>query len=482
MSKRRSKLKDNDEIVVIKPLAYYKMLVHTLRFGNRARDPRQYREVMGMLIGHLEGEGVIKNVIVEEAVPISHGGSIEVAFAPEDYITFAQVDEEFAEKNWFTVGWYHSHPGLQIFFSGTDILNQLGWQTPNPSAIGIVFDHTFLENPGDLGFRTFRLDDPSKGSKSNYHEVETRVEHPDNMEFYIKIMELINIIHSQEPPILEINETPDLFGEIFFPDKSELLAAKPELKLKEIFSALYNGISNFLQFSIEPLINYFNSWSQEIIKITMENNLQMRGDLIELKDGLKQGLDTIQNNFKFSLIDKLNELEVYIDDRFENFDKDREDIKNLMIKLKEELPLKINELFKEKIDISLNKIVQILDENSKILTEITNKNVKYSENLDQQHLSLENLSEKIKSIEKLTSDKLKGFQEKIRENFKEQIEILSKKFSDLQNETQTFLSNLTSTTSHLESSINSLNKKIKDLEAQKRELSNKIHNTEGGRE
>ena len=113
-------------------------------------------------------------------------------------------------------------------------MNQLGWQTPNPSAIGIVFDHTFLENPGDSGFRTFRLDDPSKGQKSDYYEVETIVEPPDSIDYYIKMMELINCIHSKEPPILEINETPDLFGEIFFPSKSELLAAKPELKLKEI--------------------------------------------------------------------------------------------------------------------------------------------------------------------------------------------------------------------------------------------------------
>ena len=153
------------------------MLIHVLRYGNKARDPRDYREVMGILIGRLEGEADhrgIRNVIIEEAVPISHGGSIEVSFAPEDYVTFSMVDVEYAERDppLFSCGWYHSHPGLGIFFSGTDINNQLGWQTPNPSAIGIVFDHTHLENPGDLGFRTFRLDDPSKGSRSGYHEVE----------------------------------------------------------------------------------------------------------------------------------------------------------------------------------------------------------------------------------------------------------------------------------------------------------------------
>ena len=78
--------------VIVKPNAYFKMLVHVLRFGSNVKSKNEYREVMGILIGHLEGDGVIKDVVVEEAIPISHGGSIEVAFAPEDYITFSMVN------------------------------------------------------------------------------------------------------------------------------------------------------------------------------------------------------------------------------------------------------------------------------------------------------------------------------------------------------------------------------------------------------
>jgi len=461
------------------------MLVHVLRFGNRVRDQRQYKEVMGILIGRLEGEpnkNGIKNIIVEDAVPVSHGGSIEVAFAPEDYVSFALIDEEYADKGCFSVGWFHSHPGLNIFFSGTDKMNQLGWQTPNPSAIGIVFDHTFLENPGDLGFRTFRLDDPSKGQKSDYHEVETIVEPPDSIDYYIKIMELINCIHSKESPILEINETPDLFGEIFFPSKSELLAAKPELKLREILSALHNGISQFLQLSIEPLISFLNSWSQEIIKNIMENNIQIRDDLVELKDDLKKELDSLQNNFKFSLKYKLSELDTYISDRFENFDQDNEAIKNFIKKLKEELPAQINKLFEEKVNVSLNKIIENFIENSNKLTEINQKSKLCSESLAQQKLSLKKISEKTKSLERLTSEKLRGFCEKIKGNLKEQIGNILNEFTDLRNETQGFLSNLDSSSSQIETSFQSLNDKLKEMEAQKEALLNKIKNLEGGGE
>ena len=41
---------DNSK-VIIKPLAYYKMLVHVLRFGSKIKDPDNYHECMGVLLG-----------------------------------------------------------------------------------------------------------------------------------------------------------------------------------------------------------------------------------------------------------------------------------------------------------------------------------------------------------------------------------------------------------------------------------------------
>ena len=42
------------------------------------------------------------------------------------------------------VGWFHSHPGLGVFFSYIDLINQLGFQQNNSEFIGLVFDHTLL--------------------------------------------------------------------------------------------------------------------------------------------------------------------------------------------------------------------------------------------------------------------------------------------------------------------------------------------------
>ena len=217
--------KTDDIPVVVKPLAYYKMLIHVLRYGSKNIDPYQCKEVMGGLIGHVAEDGENKTLIIEDAIPVSHGGTIEVKFDEEQMVAFAEIDQmvfdKHGDKMWFACGWYHSHPNISPFFSGTDILNQLFWQNNVPHNVGIVFDHAYLDKPGDLGFRTFRLDDPSKGMNSKFHEVETKVEPPSNVEYYDKFRELIYHIQTNQPPIKELNETSDYLGDITICIKSK---------------------------------------------------------------------------------------------------------------------------------------------------------------------------------------------------------------------------------------------------------------------
>ncbi|MFX0104726.1 MAG: Mov34/MPN/PAD-1 family protein [Candidatus Hodarchaeota archaeon] len=464
--------------VIIKPNVYYKMLLHVLRFGNKARDRRQYRECMGILIGHLEGEPDkkgIRDVIIEDAVPISHGGAIEVAFKPEDYIAFSMVDSAYAEKGWFSCGWYHSHPGLEIFFSSTDIRNQLGWQNElNPSAIGIVFDHTYLENPGDLGFRTFRLDNPSKGQMSGYHEVETTVEPPDSTEYYLKLIELINCVHSKEAPILEINEMPDLFGDIAFPSESQIFSKTPELDSTKIISTLKTGLSNLFDLTITPFIIFLNSWSDGIIKNTVENNLKMRKDIITIKENLSEGISNLQKDFKFTLKEKLNELDMYIDDRFEEFDSDQEIFKNSFNDIKNELGEQFNFLFEEKLKDILNNMFNQLNEHAIKLTEVNNRGLKSSENLDEQNTVLENLSKSLNSIEDVLLNKLKKKIEEMSGNFTKNANKFIGNFINLNKDSKSILSDLKAALILLESSKNPLKNKLDTKEIEIKTLQKNI--------
>ena len=479
--------------VIIKPDAYYKMLVHVLRFGNKARDRRQFKEVMGILIGHLEGEPDkkgIRDVIIEDAVPISHGGAIEVAFAPEDYVTFSMVDVTYAEKNWFSCGWYHSHPGLNIFFSSTDIRNQLGWQTPNPSAIGIVFDHTHLEKPGNLGFRTFRLDNPAKGQMSGYHEVNTTVEPPDSIDYYLKLVELINCVHSKEPPILEINEMPDFFGDITFPSESQILVKKPELNSTMILTSLKTGLTKLIELSIEPIIRTLNSWSDGIISNTVESNLQMRKDLITIKNSLSEGISTLQKDFKFSIKEKLNELDMYIDDKFEEFDSNQDFFKELFNNIKTELEDQLNLMIKQKIDDSFDPLLRQFNEQIKIITKTNDQCLESSESLSQQKTILESISQNLNSIGGVTADKIDKSIGELSENFTKKANKIIGNFINLNKETKTFLSNLKAAIILLESSktplqnkldtqeteIKTLQKNIAELKKDNQDLMNEIEN------
>ena len=453
------------------------MLVNVLRFGNKTRDRRQFKEVMGILIGRVEGEPDkkgIRDIIIEDAVPISHGGAIEVAFAPEDYITFSMVDATYAEKNWFSCGWYHSHPGLDIFFSSTDIRNQLGWQTPNPSAIGIVFDHAYLEKPGDLGFRTFRLDNPAKGQMSGYHEINTTVEPPDSTEYYIKLIELINCVHSKEPPILEINEMPDLFGDITFPSESQILAKKPELNSMMILSSLKTGLTKFIELSIVPLIKILNSWSDGIINNTVESNLQIRKDMITIKNNLSEGISTLQKDFKFSIKEKLNELDMYIDDKFEEFDLHQEFLKELFNSIKTELDDQFKLLIKQKIDECFDPLLRQFNEQIEILTKTNLQSLESSESLSQQNTILESLSQNVKSIGDLNADKLDKSTGALSENFTKNMNKIIGNFINLNKETKTFLSNLKAAIILLESSKTPLQNKLDTQEAEIKTLQKTI--------
>src|SRR6056297_2784836 len=196
----------NEAHVYVKPQAYIKMLKHVLLYGNDNIDDSV--EVMGICYGKKEDGKLVQY----DSVPITHGNNIEVQFSAEDYAAFAAADEKMGEKDYFAIGWYHSHPGLKAFFSKVDIRNHLGWQTEhNPGAYGIVFDHTYFdlgESDKKFGFQAFRLDDYNKGMESDYHDItdKVHVEMPQDLGFYQEISEIVEAIQRKDPIIKEAKD------------------------------------------------------------------------------------------------------------------------------------------------------------------------------------------------------------------------------------------------------------------------------------
>lgn len=301
--------------VILKPQAYLKILVHALRWGSTAIPREQYKECMGMLFGTTQGN----DVIVHEMVPINHGGSIEVNFSPADYGSFSSVDAKFGEQqNFFVVGWFHTHPGLGLFLSGVDVHNHLYWQSVNPLAIALVFDHTQLQEEGNLGFKIFRLNDVAQGNMSDFHEVKGELEAPSDLKLYKEgILQLIDNLHAKLPVILEINEVPDVFGDLRMPGANALRSKIPELDATKIIDSFKQSMSSLGEDFIAPLARFFVSWSQDISGKVVEGNVKILATLVSLKEAMNKGMQQIVNWFRFQAGEKINDIDVYIDDRFE---------------------------------------------------------------------------------------------------------------------------------------------------------------------
>ena len=475
--------------VTIKPLAYYKMLLHVLRFGNKRMPPDQCVEVMSVLIGHLEGEGYVKDVVIEDAIPISHGSSVEVEFSINDYIYFEKVMNMFEQEgsNRFMVGWIHSHPNLfvyEIYFSSTDVKNQLSWQNDlNPSGIALVFDHAVLNIPENMGFKAIRLNDPSLGQMSKFHEVSNIVvESPDSVEFYFKIIDLINSIYLKEPPLLEINETPKIFGDIKVPELDKLSFKKPELNSSKILLSFKKGINQFLDSSVNPLIQYINNLSKNITNLIETYNIQMRTDILKIKDSINTGIDKIQIKFKDDLNSNLFNAEGYVDDKLDKLDEDREEIYNIIKLLYEEFKDKMNLTIETRISSALEEISVKYNEVVNKIVEIKNNSSKNIERIVNSQNLLHQLSEQINGINSRISNKLPQTLKSVEDNTIKKNNKIYGALSNLNKITKSFISDLKAGVLILAGTKKPIIDRIERLETEKTELLLKIKDLKKGGE
>jgi len=473
-------------VVTIKPLAYYKMILHVVRFGNRARNNSQCIEVMGVMIGHLkDGEDKkFKDVIIEDVVPISHGSSVEVEFSINDYIFFEKANSMYYDKGYFVTGWYHSHPNLfqhQIFFSPTDVKNQFGWQNElNPSGIALIFDHAYLDRPDDPGFRAIRLTNPSNIRDSNFHQVKTIVETPDNFEYYFKIIELINNVHSREAPITEENETVDIFGDVKVPELSQLQFKQPEINQRKIIDSFQVGLANFLDLSLTPLISFLNSLSVNISANIEGNNIKIAKDLTLLKEMINAGIDKIQRKYKDDLNSELFKAEGYVDDFLDQIDDYQEEIAELLKEIHVIVKEKVNSLFKEKFEKLINDFSRDFDDCQKKLIDYNGSVSVNLDNLEKLENSLNSLSEQIKSIKSATLDKIKAMQKETYDVTSKKHNIVLNNLNNLTKKSQKFLTDLKAAVLILEGTKAPILEKIDKLESEKKQLLLKIKKLEQG--
>ena len=150
--------------------AYKRIVGYAIRYANNDIERENWREVYGVLIGHIEDN---KRVIIKDSIPVMVGSDIGFELEPIHYVDVSDINNNIFQQsldsntNDFIVGWWHSHPGFGHFFSEVDILNHIGYQVPNPFAVGLVFDHCEMKDDF-LGIKAIRLMAPEKGLESSY--------------------------------------------------------------------------------------------------------------------------------------------------------------------------------------------------------------------------------------------------------------------------------------------------------------------------
>ena len=132
----------------IYPLALGKILKHSLT--------NLEREVIGLLIGKMQGQ-VLE---IWDAVTGEQYG--KQGFVELNEEIQAEVAEKLQKerKGLTIVGWYHSHPGLGVFLSGTDISTQKIYQKLYPKAVALVIDpllYSKTKEIADIKFKIFRI-------------------------------------------------------------------------------------------------------------------------------------------------------------------------------------------------------------------------------------------------------------------------------------------------------------------------------------
>ncbi|UCG02371.1 MAG: Mov34/MPN/PAD-1 family protein [Candidatus Heimdallarchaeota archaeon] len=139
-------------MIRIPKIVYEKFLRFALENANPL-DSRDWKECIGLVLGRIKEE----EILVTDIVPIGSGTAVFVDIADYEKV-FSLISPSRIDHGEVIVGWAHTHPGLGLFLSGTDIHTQQMYQQMHPKAFALVLDPTKI-SPEFSGFNIFRLDE-----------------------------------------------------------------------------------------------------------------------------------------------------------------------------------------------------------------------------------------------------------------------------------------------------------------------------------
>jgi proteasome lid subunit RPN8/RPN11 len=202
---------------------YRKFLRFALENANPLEHPRKWKECIGLILGRINNQ----EVLVTDIIPIGSGTNVFVDIADYEKV-FSLISVSRINQGEVIVGWAHTHPGLGLFFSSTDIQTQTMYQQMHPLAFGLVLDPTKITSTSS-GFNIYRVDRTGSHVVSiNYHIDET-LNFLDTRQQLIEELFLKPEIPYPEVPILISNT------EVSWRNIEIKITGPPNIKLKQSF-------------------------------------------------------------------------------------------------------------------------------------------------------------------------------------------------------------------------------------------------------
>jgi proteasome lid subunit RPN8/RPN11 len=136
--------------VRVYPLALGKMIKHTLDDLSK--------EVAGLLVGKYLKKGDVLEIW--DTVTGEQKSTPGFVYLEEETIAAAAEWVLRNRPGLYIVGWYHSHPGFDVFLSAIDIQTQKLYQRLFPKAVALVIDplkYAKTKRLQDLNFKVFRI-------------------------------------------------------------------------------------------------------------------------------------------------------------------------------------------------------------------------------------------------------------------------------------------------------------------------------------
>ncbi|MFX1515243.1 MAG: Mov34/MPN/PAD-1 family protein [Promethearchaeota archaeon] len=139
-------------MIRIPRIVYEKFLRFALENANPS-NPRDWKECIGLVLGRFSED----EILVTDIVPIGSGTAVFVDITDYEKV-FSLISPSRINHGEVIVGWAHTHPGLGLFLSSTDIHTQQMYQQMHPKAFALVLDPTKI-SPGFSGFNIYRLNE-----------------------------------------------------------------------------------------------------------------------------------------------------------------------------------------------------------------------------------------------------------------------------------------------------------------------------------